>query len=290
MIDHGTGGPVGRGSSPWSKARGYLRLRPGTIPDAWGLWSAYARAAVHYAAHRPPDLNVGEFLRRDVRVRSGSIAMIVRSRSDDLFYALAAHKPCMVDWFHPSAGQFVVDIGAHTGFYSILAARSGADVVAVEPNPVTFAGLVANVQANRLQNITALNLAADEGEQQRTLHISQRVAGLSSFVPGWSDRYSRPGTEAVEVRSSTVDAMLAGSPTRPVDWLLIDTEGWEASVLTGAHRTLDRTRRVILEVEFGESERRCRQILDDHGFTVRSHGDENRVNAYWLAERSGSPG
>ena len=53
--------------------------------------------------------------------------------------------------FVPRRGDVVVDIGANIGVYSLYAAHKGAQVVAYEPHPETFALLKANTTGRNVE-------------------------------------------------------------------------------------------------------------------------------------------
>jgi len=62
----------------------------------------------------------------------------------------------------------VVDVGAHIGRFSLAAARAGASVVAVEPNPETFSVLAVNVGLNGFRNVRLVN--AEKGIKRLQQH------------------------------------------------------------------------------------------------------------------------
>lgn len=74
----------------------------------------------------------------------------------------ADSEPETIAWiatFKP--GQTLIDVGANVGMYSLLAAAKGAGrVVAVEPNPNSFAVLTRNIAANRLEPVVVPVYAA----------------------------------------------------------------------------------------------------------------------------------
>lgn len=59
-------------------------------------------------------------------------------------------------FFTPSAGDAVVDCGAHIGMFSILVARSfpNCRVTSIEPHPENYRFLASNVESARLKNVT----------------------------------------------------------------------------------------------------------------------------------------
>lgn len=71
-------------------------------------------------------------------------------------------------------GMSVLDIGANIGYYALLASRAvGTEgrVYAFEPDPRSYRCLVANLAANRAQNVRAFEAAVSESTGRRTLYM-----------------------------------------------------------------------------------------------------------------------
>src|SRR5690349_8071483 len=71
-------------------------------------------------------------------------------------------------------GSVFVDVGAHVGYYSLLAATQvgpSGKVIAVEPNPPTIQRLRRNLQLNTFTNVAVEEVACADKEQ--TLEFSQ---------------------------------------------------------------------------------------------------------------------
>lgn len=142
-----------------------------------------------------------------------------------------------------------VDCGANLGWYTVVAAALGADVVACEPLPANAALLRRNVADNRMAD----NRMADDRVDGRVLdsrpetrvevhevalgeHVGTGVLRLSADNQG--DHRIDPATTAggagsrpgIEVAMTTLDAVLAG---RRPDVLKIDTQGSEVAILRG---------------------------------------------------------
>jgi len=131
-------------------------------------------------------------------------------------------------------GDCCVDVGAHVGFYVLRMANwsaPGGRVVAFEPNPAARAVLRSNVALNDLRSrVTIEALAAGAAAGTASLFHSGETSGLSRLeAPNPDSASGRP----VVVDVIALDAYCADAGLRP-DWILIDAEGAELSVLEGA--------------------------------------------------------
>lgn len=126
-------------------------------------------------------------------------------------------------------GAVVYDIGANSGFYSMLAARrTGANgrVHAFEPNPRNVATLWEHVRLNRLSQVTVhpLALADSPGEMNfdDTNSFSGRLSQFGSCL----------------VTTTTLDLLLESHMIEPPTIVKLDVEGAELAALQGGHQTL----------------------------------------------------
>jgi FkbM family methyltransferase len=137
-------------------------------------------------------------------------------------------------------GQCCLDIGAHVGVYALQVARwtaPGGRVIAFEPNPGTAAVLRRHIRMNGLEAVvriegTALGRAA--GTAALYGDAGSGLTRLSAPNPQDSAA-SKLGTVDVH----TVDDYCAEHHVEP-DWMLIDVEGFEFDVVTGATETIRR--------------------------------------------------
>jgi FkbM family methyltransferase len=127
------------------------------------------------------------------------------------------------------AGAVVLDVGAYLGYFTVLAGKRGARVIAFEPDPRNLPYLRRNVEANGI---------ADR------VRIVERAVGAK---PGTSTFFLSPGGDestlhrraaadpAVTLEVTTVDAETEGLT---VDVIKIDVEGGEVEAFAGMRRTL----------------------------------------------------
>ena len=123
-----------------------------------------------------------------------------------------------------------IDIGANIGSYTLLASGAvGAQSIAIEPIPKTFAHLQDNISLNKLYSkVTALNIGL--GNENGML---QFTSGLDTINHVATDFGVCHDTIDAEVR--TLDDILSG--VVPI-MIKIDVEGFEENVIKGGHKTL----------------------------------------------------
>ena len=152
----------------------------------------------------------------------------------------------------------VAEIGAHIGYVTRWLAKltPQGHVYAFEPGGENRRYLRANVA--RLSNVTVVPLAASDRGGSATLYVDTLTGQNSSLVPSFdlfaatAARGYDPTATTVpeEIATVTLDEYFAG---KPLDFLKIDVEGAELSVLRGAERILTEDRPVLmLEVQADE--------------------------------------
>ncbi len=176
----------------------------------------------------------------------------------------------LAEWIRP--GMCVVDVGANVGLYTGLFSRlvgPSGKVISVEPVDSNWESLCRSAKRNAWSNVEIHHcaLAAESG------------AARMSCDPlnSGNNRIERIGSDddAAGVPLKTLDGIVAG---RRVDFLKIDVQGWEASVLRGSRQTLreNRPMHAFLEIwpsglrRAGSGPREIFELLRDAGFAIRS--------------------
>lgn len=155
-------------------------------------------------------------------------------------------------------GMVFVDVGAHFGYFSLLASqlvgREGA-VHAFEPTPDTFQRLCANTSGRPNLEIHQLALWSERTELD-FYDYGVEFSGLNSFtelrLPPEQRRSRRIAASRCRVPAVPLDAFLHEHAVRP-DLVKIDAESAELEVLRGMPETLAGPR-PLLCVEVGDLE------------------------------------
>lgn len=166
-------------------------------------------------------------------------------------------------------GEVVVDIGAHIGAFALYASRRvgpAGRVIACEPSPDSLELLRENVARNASGRVTVFGCALADKAGTVTLYVGEGVDGN----PAADTLVASAGRRPVAVEARTLDALLEGEKVERIDHLKIDVEGAELQVLRGAALTLERARRVILEIHPPRASlAEVRAVLEPLGFACR---------------------
>jgi len=139
-----------------------------------------------------------------------------------------------------------VDIGANTGFFTLVAAKinPSVSVHAFEPVPAIFQILKRHVELNGLSGNCRLNsLAVSDRVGSVPFHIPYETMASASLNP---EGFCHLPGQIVNARSITLDEYVNKASLKKVDLLKIDVEGFEPQVLAGATEVLRRDRPTII--------------------------------------------
>lgn len=148
-------------------------------------------------------------------------------------------------------GQTVMDIGAHVGYYTLLAARTvgpAGSVYAFEPAPENAALLRRNVELNGYRNVVILNQAVSDRSGDSPLFLNQLDTGSHSLQ---ALRLPASGVpQAVTVPVTTLDVFLEAKGWPRIDVVKMDIEGGEGAALRGMRGFLQRAGNLTFIIEF----------------------------------------
>lgn len=175
-------------------------------------------------------------------------------------------------------GNLFIDIGANIGSYSILAAQTGADVLAFEPIPTTFRDLERNILVNNLAG-KVLAKQIGIGDHPGELNFTADLSAMNHVVIDADTEHTQ---ETTRVSISSLDTYCA-SEHRPF-FIKIDVEGFEAKVLAGARATLSLPNLIGLIIEtngntekFGSSVKNLISMIEKYNLTPISYDPLTRT-------------
>lgn len=163
----------------------------------------------------------------------------------------------------------IIDAGAHIGISTLYFTKlfPTAQIIAIEPNPLTREILEKNIWNNRLEDrISVLPVALSNQAGSASLyHLPDKKWQLNANLTplAWNgDKLS----ESLEVTTTTLSSLL----TQEVDILKLDVEGSELLVLKEAREKLHLINQLWVEFHptLGNSLQELTQLLEKSGFKL----------------------
>ena len=177
------------------------------------------------------------------------------------------------------AGDVCLDVGAAGGAHLLVMARRVGEsgrVLGVEPRPASFRALRRLVNllgvAGRVR-LTAVALADQVGAQSLRVPVVPTRAHFrgSTTDPAEAAAFAGLPAREIEVRTTTLDELVAAEGLERVDVLKCDVEGAELLVLAGASDVLERLRPVVILEADDEHQRRYDASAQDVLDAVTAH-------------------
>jgi len=120
----------------------------------------------------------------------------------------------------------IIDVGANLGDFAIAISRKARRIISIEPGRENFLTLCSNLNANRLNQVIPLNIAAHDSTEKLSMMGNGADLTVSSFNGGQ------------HVVGRPLDAVLRTCEIEYVDILKIDVQGHEMKVLQGLTNSL----------------------------------------------------
>ena len=175
-------------------------------------------------------------------------------------------------------GSIVFDIGAHVGFYTILASvLSGTcgRVFAFEPLPQNLLYLKKHLRLNHITNVSIIEAAVSD------------CNGVIFFKEGTSTSTGYISQQGqMKVKTVSLDSLISRGEIPVPSHIKIDVEGAEVLVLSGAKSILAKYNPIIFLATHGFDKRQqCRQLLNSLGYKLQAIGGKsakqsNEIIAY----------
>ncbi|GMA25070.1 hypothetical protein GCM10025864_28290 [Luteimicrobium album] len=203
-------------------------------------------------------------------------------------------------WFGPNAyetlstavfstlaarAELVLDVGAHTGIFSLVAGASSPDVVvhAFEVVDRIARRTRTNVRLSGLEtrvHVHAVGVSSEPGVL--TLHHNDAVPlATGSSFERFADRDAAKGAATSEVEVTTLDTWWAAEGRPHVALMKLDVERHESHVLAGARELLTAEQPALLaEVLSRDDFATLYALLGERGYTRAWHVDDDAGLAY----------
>ncbi|MGE3309317.1 MAG: FkbM family methyltransferase [Limisphaerales bacterium] len=170
-------------------------------------------------------------------------------------------------------GGWMIDCGANCGLFGLEARlHRGAHVFLIEPHPVLAEQVRRNIELNGWSDACrVIQAAASDQAGRAELHLCGTNDGSHSLDADWPILATGPSA-TIEVNRITLAEMLRGDiPSGRVDFLKIDTEGHDLSVLAGLGDDLRPERVAMLYLELGNHREKAIGLLRSRGYAGFSY-------------------
>jgi FkbM family methyltransferase len=223
-----------------------------------------------------------------VTIRQGPLAgkkLQVDSQTPHYYWIKGHDEPAILQVMQNlvKPGHCVVDVGAHIGIETLMLSQwvgTSGQVVSLEPDPNNFKSLSANVSLNAVSNVQLMQVAVSDKSGQ--LQFVQGRGVLCRLVDNPNDPDIDPASLII-VQVYTLDELFAGNQPA-VNFVKIDVEDSEVSVLSGARRLLyEQKPIVILELHSYRSARGCADILRQAEYEIGLVGTPEKDIDRYLA-------
>jgi len=164
----------------------------------------------------------------------------------------------------PLGDGTVIDVGAHIGFFSIMASQKAKEVIAVEPTDSNGKLLEENILLNNKKNITVVRKALGKGKEKRKMYINKTAyhTGLHSFYKSIASQEFEKDLEEIETTSIGIDQLFKDYNIKSCEFLKMDCEGAEYDILLNASdKTLGKIKKIAISTH--DVEKYNGQILAD---------------------------
>jgi FkbM family methyltransferase len=175
----------------------------------------------------------------------------------------------LIDWTRQFCNKekIFLDIGAHSGTYSICLADSCRHVYSFEPQKMTYYSLCGSVALSNINNITCINIGLGSPEQigTQTLNIVSNDGGGSSLFVNNTTVLT---TETIQI--NTLDSFNLEN----IGFIKMDVEDNELFVLKGALITLKQSNYPIILFESNNSNTELFSFLKNINYKIQ------QINGY----------
>ncbi len=229
-------------------------------------------------------------------VRGQSIRVVVDNlRTLQRAKTYSFKEPDTLDWldsFEPDSCFF--DLGANIGQYSLYPGKKFGNkiqVYAFEPQCINYYLLNSNIYLNKLENnITAYGIAISGVSRFSKLYIPKFIAGGNRSQFGNEDfnTMKRPASHIQGMFGVTLDDLCGKWGLPCPNYIKIDVDGIELSILRGAKNTLKNHELKSIIVELGtlEEQQEAVDLMEQAGLRVKSKSTKNWGETCFIFERN----
>jgi FkbM family methyltransferase len=222
------------------------RITPLILSIAVNLFYGYGLERL-YPVKVLLDILTAHFKKTNSRVIIQGHTMFLDSKDSLGLSVWGIHEPLVTKIFKKEirSGYVVLDIGAHIGYYTLIAAKlvgKNGKVFAFEPDPTNFTLLKENIITNSYKNVVIAQKAVTNKSGKLKLYLSEDSSGHRICD-------SHDGRRAIEIESVQLDDYFRNHDGH-IDFIKMDVEGAEYNAIQGMLLLLKKNRNLKIVTEF----------------------------------------
>lgn len=230
----------------------------------------------YFMLQKPYDESVADDSKNQIFVANPGITYILPQNNLKYYAEHGLFEKYLMEWCKQfgDKNKIFLDIGAHSGTYSLTLAKYFKDVHAFEPQRSTFYTLCGSVALSGFSNIECHRIGLGDQSQ-----VGKKVLNIVSNDGGGSSIHTTGQTilaqEMIDIQ--TLDSLNLDS----VGFIKMDVEENELSVLKGAVNTLKRCGNPKIFFESNGPNTALFEFVKELGYSVTSvRGAKNMFLAY----------
>jgi FkbM family methyltransferase len=150
----------------------------------------------------------------------------------------------------PSKPNLCLDIGANSGTYSLeILKKTNSKVICFEPLKSSFDELKDNLSTYK-DRVVFENLAISNEEKELDLHYNENAKSHASLSIDINNILYVDNKLVEKINTTTMDNYCKNNSIYEIDFIKIDTEGFELEVLKGSLNILNSTKPKYIQIEF----------------------------------------
>lgn len=142
------------------------------------------------------------------------------------------------------------DIGANKGDYTrLILEETNSNVISFEPLPFVYNQMIKNL-SNFSDRCTFINKGVGAKSESLTIHFNKDVSEHASFSEEIKSIDYVKNTDSLNIDVISIDDYCVLNNITEIDFIKIDTEGFEKEVFDGALETLKNIKPKFLQIEY----------------------------------------
>ena len=217
----------------------------------------------YFILTKPADKDISHNNENQIIFLNNSKTYILPEVNIDYYFKHGLFESNLIDWVRQfcNKSKNFLDIGAHSGTYSICLSNSCNHVYSFEPQKMTYYTLCGSVALSNINNITCINIGLGSSEQigTQTLNIVSYDGGGSSLFVNNTNVLA---TETIKI--NTLDSFNLEN----IGFIKMDVEENELFVLKGALNTLKQSNYPTILFESNNSNEELFSFLKNLNYKI----------------------